>query len=298
MIKKKIRYIEQIQNSNFETSFQSITMNNLFTTFFAFTVFISFSVKSQSFDNPESITFDEATDSYYISNIGNGEILKINKTGKKTSFVSGYSSFLGIKLHDGVIYSAEDNKSGDDFIRGFNISTGELVFSLRIPDTKQLNDIEFDSKGNLYVSDREGHKIFKVSISNTSYKILDDTINTPNGLYFDNKKNRLLVCNTIDKSVVYEIDIESGKTALVVKTDYPHLDGITMDKNGLIYLTSWSIDWKNSILLKYDDKKFTEIATNSNGMADIEYNQKTNTIDIAQLFDNSVLHFNLLNKKK
>lgn len=273
-------------------------MNNFSTTFFVFFVCISFSVKSQSFDTPESITFDEATDSYYISNIGSGEILKIDKTGIKTSFVSGYTSFLGVKLHDGVIYSAEDNKSGDDFIRGFDVSTGKLVFSLSIPNTKQLNDIEFDNKENLYVSDREGHIIYKVSISDASYETLDDTINTPNGLYFDNKKNRLLVCNTIDKSVVYAIDIESKKTTLVVKTNYPHLDGITMDKDGLLYLTSWSIDWKNSILLKYEGKEFTEIATNSNGMADIEYNQKTNAIDIAQLFDNSILHFNLLNKKK
>lgn len=258
---------------------------------------ISFSGKSQSLDNPESVTFDKATGSYYVSNIGNGEILKIDKTGAKTSFISGYTSFLGVKLHNGVIYSAEDNKSGDDFIRGFDISTAELVFSLRISNTKQLNDIEFDNAGNLYISDREGHTIFKVSIGNKSYEILNNTINTPNGLYFDTKKNRLLVCNTVDKSAVYEIDLESKKTTVVVKTDYPHLDGITMDKSGSIYLTSWSINWKNSILLKYKDKEFTEIVTNSNGMADIEYNQKTNAIDVAQLFDNSVLHFNLLNKK-
>lgn len=272
-------------------------MNSLSTTFFVFIICISFSVKSQSFDNPESITFDEATDSYYVSNIGSGEILKIDKTGKKTSFVSGYTSFLGAKLHNGVIYSAENNKSGDDFVRGFDISTAELVFSLRIPNTKQLNDIEFDNTGNLYISDREGNTIFKVSIDNKSYEILDNTINTPNGLYFDIKKNRLLVCNTIDKSAVYEIDLESKKTTLVVKTNYPHLDGVTMDKNGSIYLTSWSIDWKKSILLKYNSNEFIEIATNSNGMADIEYNQKTNAIDVAQLFDNSILHFNLSNKK-
>ncbi|EZH72969.1 hypothetical protein ATO12_18285 [Aquimarina atlantica] len=272
-------------------------MNNFSITFFVFVMCISFSGKSQSFNTPESITFDEATDSYYVSNIGNGEILKIDKTGIKTSFVSGYTSFLGVKLHNGVIYSAEDNKSGDDFVRGFDVSTGKLVFSLRIPNTKQLNDIEFDNAGDLYISDREGHTIFKVSIDHKSYEILNNTINTPNGLYFDAQKNRLLVCNTIDKSEVYEIDLESKKTTLIVKTNYPHLDGITMDKSGLIYLTSWSIDWKNSILLKYDSKEFTEIATNSNGMADIEYNQKTNSIDVVQLYDNSVLHFNLSNKK-
>ncbi len=250
-------------------------------------------VKSQRFDKPESITFDKKTNSYFVTNVGSGEILKIDEAGNIHDFISGYVSFLGIKLHKGVLYCAENKKSGDDVVRGFEKETGKLVFSLSIPGTKQLNDIEFDNKGKLYVTDRIGNKVYRINIDKRSFEIIDTTINTPNGLYFDKKNNRMLICNTIDSCSIYQYDLKTGKLSTIVHTSYPHLDGLTMDKKGTIYVTSWSADWKNSLLLKYDGEKFTEILTNKHGMADIEFNKKTNSIDIANYFDNSVTHLKL-----
>ncbi len=252
-------------------------------------------VKSQKFDKPESITFDKKTNSYFVTNVGSGEILKIDKEENIHDFISGYVSFLGVKLHKGVLYSAENKKSGDDVVRGFEKETGKLVFSLSIPDTKQLNDIEFDNKGKLYVTDRIENKIYRIDIDTRNFSIIDTTINTPNGLYFDKKNNRMLICNTVDSCSIYQYDLKTGKVSTIVNTSYPHLDGLTMDKKGHIFVTSWSADWKSSLLLKYDGEKFTEILTNKHGMADIEFNKKTNSIDIANYFDNSVTHLKLDN---
>jgi len=248
---------------------------------------------SQKFDKPESITFDKKTGDYFVTNVGSGDILKIDKEGNTKAFISGYVSFLGIKLHRGILYCAENKKTGNDFVRGFDKETGKLVFSLSIPNTKQLNDIEFDNKENLYVTDRIGNKVYKVSIKKRAYEVIDSTINTPNGLYFDKKNNRMLICNTIDSCSIYSFDLKTDKISTIVNTNFPHFDGITMDKKGNIYLTSWSIDWKSSILYKYDGKNFTELLKNKNGMADIEFNEKTNCIDIANYFGNSVTHFKL-----
>ncbi|MCF6240343.1 MAG: SMP-30/gluconolactonase/LRE family protein [Bacteroidales bacterium] len=250
-------------------------------------------VTAQKFDKPESITFDKKTERYFVSNVGSGKILKIDKEGNTETFVSGYVSFLGIKLHKGILYSAENKKSGDDFIRAFDKETGKLMFSLSIPNSKQLNDIEFDNKGNLYVTDRVGNKIYKVSIKNKNFEIIDTTINTPNGLYFDKKNMRMLICNTIDSCSIYSFDLKTNKISTIVNTSFPHFDGITMDNKGNIYLTSWSIDWKSSVLYKYTGKNFAELLKNKNGMADIEFNKKTYCIDIANYFANSVTHFKL-----
>lgn len=250
---------------------------------------------SQKLDKPESITFDKKTNSYFVSNVGSGEILKIDDEGNIKPFVSGYVSFLGLKLHHGIIYCAENKKEENDFIRGFEKTTGKLVFSLSIPNSKQLNDIEFDNKENLYVTDRIGNKVYKVSLKKRTFEIIDSTINTPNGLFYDKKNNRMLLCNTIDSCSIYSIDLSKNKISTIIDTNFPHFDGITMDKEENIYLTSWSIDWKASILYKYSDKNFTELLKNKNGMADIEFNKKTNCIDIANYFGNSVTHFKLAN---
>ncbi len=260
-------------------------------------VVMSALVNAQLYDRPESITYDAGDDSYFVSNVvGNGTILKLDKSSNVRVFVSGYVSFIGIKLHDGVIYASENRKEEDDWVRGFNKVTGKEVFALRIPGTKQLNDIEFDGKGNLYVSDRMGHKVFRVNVRTRTYEVIDSTIDTPNGIFFDKKKNRLLICNTVEKCNVYEYDLSADKphARVLLKTDFPHLDGITMDEAGNLYLTSWSLDWKTSRLLRYDGREFKVILENHKGMADIEFNPYTNSIDIANLLDDSVEHFRVV----
>ncbi len=207
-------------------------------------IIFSLSAYAQSFSNPESVTFDKKTNSLFVSNAKTGSILKVDKNEITSSFISGYSSFLGIKIYKGVIYSAENIENGDDFVRGFSKITGKQVFSMSIPNTIQLNDIEIDNKGNLYVSDRGDNKIYKINLKNKTYELINNTIQTPNGLYFNKKYNSLLVCNTIEKSNVYKIDLNTNKTKLLVNSNYPNFDGITVDKKGVIYITSWSLDWK------------------------------------------------------
>lgn len=253
----------------------------------------SFSINSQSLNNPESVTYEKKTNSYFVSNVKSGDIQVIDKNGLISTFISGYSSFLGIKIYKGIIYCAEDNENGNDFIRGFCRKTGKLVFSLPIPKTIQLNDIEVDKRGNLYASDRGANKIYKINLKNKKYTVIDSTIKTPNGLYYNRKKNSLLICNTVEKSSIYEIDLRTKKTKLLINTGYPNLDGITVDNNGLIYLTSWSLNWEKSLLLKYDGKQFYELLTNNSGMADIEYNKKNKAIEIAKYIDNSIMSYKL-----
>ena len=256
-------------------------------------ILFSLSANSQSFSNPESVTFDKKTNSLFVSNAKAGSILKVDQNGITSSFISGYSSFMGVKIYQGVIYSAENIENGDDFVRGFSKITGKQVFSISIPNTVQLNDIEIDNEGNLYVSDRGDNKIYKINLRNKTYELINTTIQTPNGLYFNKKYNSLLVCNTIKKSNIYKIDLNTNKTELLVNSNYPHFDGITADEKGVIYITSWSLNWRKSILLKYDGEKFHELLINNFGMADIEYNCKNNTLEIAKYWDNSVMSYKL-----
>ncbi|MFC2111215.1 YncE family protein [Bacteroidota bacterium] len=270
-------------------------MTNFQTIIITLIILIPISTFSQEFNNPESVVFDSETNSYFVSNNGNGTILQIDTSKKTTIFKEGLSGLLGIKIFKDIVYVAEDVKSGDDVIHGFDKFSGEEVFVKSIPNSKQLNDIEIDNKGNLYVSDRKDHKIYKINLKKKNYEVfVDSLIKTPNGLYFEKKSKRLFVCNTIDKSEIFEVNIKTGKTILICKTYYSHFDGITIGSNGFIYVTSWSEDWKESKLLKYDGKTFTEILSNKNGMADIYFNKKKNCIEIANFYKNTISSFKLL----
>lgn len=256
-------------------------------------VIVTHSAYAQIFSNPESVTYDKKTSSLFVSNTKNGSILKVDENGIISAFVSGYSSFMGLKTYNGVLYVAENVENGDDFVRGFSKLSAKEVFTISIPNTVQLNDVEIDHLGNLYVSDRGDNKIYKINLINKSYKTINNTIQTPNGLCFNKTQNSLLVCNTVKNSNIYEIDLDTNETKLFATSDYSHFDGITLDKKGVIYLTSWSLDWKNSVLLKYDEGKFQEILTNQFGMADIEYNPTKNALEITKYWDNGVMTYKI-----
>ena len=190
--------------------------------------------------SPESVDYDPKTKTFFISNHGAGRIFK--KQGDNLQvFVKGYSAFMGVKVHDDMVYAAEDVNGGDDKIRGFDSALGAQKFFLSIPNTGQLNDIEI--VGNyLYVTDRARGGIYKINLTSKEYSTIDETITTPNGLWFDTANKRLLVCNTIAKSSIYTIDITTDEVSSLVKTNYPHLDGIAVDDKGNIYCTSLSLN--------------------------------------------------------
>lgn len=237
--------------------------------------------------NPESVCYLENTKTHIVSNYGNGSIVKV-EGNKKKAFVSGYSPFMGIAYQDGKVYVAEDVETGDDYIRVFDVKTTKELSAIKVIGSQQLNDVVLDSKGNLYVSDRNDHKIYKIDLKQGSYEVISENmINTPNGLYLLEKENKLLVCNTVLESSVYSLDLSSLEMALVHSTNYPHFDGITVDNQGNIYVSSWAADWSSSKLLKFVDGKPTVVYEN-NGMADISYNPTTNKIDVANFYENAI----------
>ena len=244
--------------------------------------------------SPESVDYDPKTKTFFISNHGAGRIFK--KQGDNLQvFVKGYYAFMGVKVHDAMVYAAEDVKGGDDKIRGFDSTSGAQKFFLSIPNTGQLNDIEI--VGNyLYVTDRARGGIYKINLTSKDYSTIDENITTPSGLWYDTANKRLLVCNTIAKSSIYAVDITTDEVSNLVKTNYSHLDGIAVDEKGNIYCTSWSFSWEDSQLIRYDGEAFTVLRENTDGMADISYNATLKQLDIANYYANDITHFKIEEK--
>ena len=242
-------------------------------------------------NSPESVDYDPKTKTFFISNYRSGRIYK--QQGEQLNvFVEGYTSFMGVKVHNEILYVAEDLSGSSDKIRGFEIGTGAEKFLLRIPNTGQLNDVEIIGE-DLYVTDRQENKIYKINISTKDYTVIDDTIITPNGLWHDATNNRLLVCNTIADSSIYAIDLATNELSTVVTSTFSHFDGIAMDTKGNIYISSWSLNWEASNLIRYDGASFTSLLGNTDGMADISFNAVLNQIDIANFYKNTITHYKI-----
>jgi len=275
-------------------------MKNYFL-FFGLLFSLHVKVFPQELKTPESAVFDQETNTLFVSNLGNQNIQQKKGDGSYTLFVDVKATCLGIAIYNHVVYVATNKaggEDGDNRIYGYDMATREQVFSLRIDHSKELNDLAFDRSGNLYVSDRGGHVVYKVDVRGQTYSVLvaKNVINTPNGLYYDERAKRLLVCNTIENSSIYSVQVKTGQTRLLLTTGYPHLDGLVVDKHGDIYLTSWSADWGTSTLLRYKKGlkgKAAELQVNKKGMADMNYCKGNNSLVIANWYDNSVSYFKL-----
>lgn len=218
------------------------------------------SVYAQAFEvkglkTPESFIADPTTGNYFISNINgnptekdnNGFITKLDRTGKiiKLKFVEGGKD--GVTLHapkgltiiDNVLYVTDIGT-----VKSFDKETGNPVFNLDLTEVSPafLNDLTHDSDGNLYVTDMVANMILKIETRNaqkTSILVKDPLLGGPNGIVFNPQTGNLIVASR-DTGSILEVD-PTGQIRLLLKSKgLKKLDGIDLDDEGNIYISSFS----------------------------------------------------------
>lgn len=261
-------------------------MKNYYFILHAF-LFATASLYSQELELPESATYDVGTKSFYISNVKSKNIIKQNEKGTKSVFAQVDAQCLGLTILNNTLFVV-----ADDQILGYDIKTQKNTFTLAINEAKQLNDITTDGIGNLFVSDKGDHNIYKINIKDKKYNKLlkPNSIKCPNGLYYDKASKVLLVCNTVDNSSIYTVDTKSGEIISQFATNYSNFDGLAVDKLGNIYVTSWSKDWKTSKLLQFGKtaKQPKILLSNSKGISDLDYNPFLNQLIMVFSFEGKI----------
>ena len=78
-------------------------------------------VFSQSYNSPESVDYDINTNTYFISNSGNGQILSLDANQNLTVFVSNINSGgpHGLEVVGNKLYACSGSR-----LLGFDINTG------------------------------------------------------------------------------------------------------------------------------------------------------------------------------
>ena len=209
-------------------------------------------------NTPECAIHDTKADIYIVSNI-NGNPLGKDKAGF-ISRVAPSGEILELKWIDGgaegvtlnapkglaivgdTLYAADVNA-----IRKFHRVTGKPTGVIEIKGSSFLNDLASGPDGKVYVSDSGfgGDKdaprtdaVYEIS-TDDSVKALSkgEEVPNPNGLLVT--AGGLLVC-TWNSGELLWARAREGRERLVAKLPKNQLDGIVVDKDGSLLITSWA----------------------------------------------------------
>ena len=251
-------------------------------------------LKSQDFVVPESASYDPVQKRYFISNYGDGNIIEIDSNGVKHYFKKGLTKSLGIIVRENVLYVISDFKK----VSGFSLTDSSTVLEIMINEATFLNDITSDKQDHLYVTDSNAKKIYRININSKSYSTFwDSDLNGPNGSLYNKRTHSIIVCNFTEKALIQSINLNDSTISTLASTEFDNLDGLTIDKQGNIYVSSWAPGsfkdgfTKKGTIYKYDNSfKNTPqlIISNLHGPADIFYNTHKNELVIPLFLDNNV----------
>jgi sugar lactone lactonase YvrE len=190
---------------------------------------------AQSYNNPESIAYDQVADRYFVSNKSGNTIVQLDLNEKVTPFVSDdLNGPKGLLIVGDTLISVNNTS-----VQGFLLSDASRVFNVLIDGAVFMNDVTSDSKGSLYVSDTGAGKVYQISLKTGEYSTIVDSLVNPNGLLYDSKRNAILICNWGQNAKIQSFNLTDSTLSDLITTDWSNLDGLACDAAGNIYVSSW-----------------------------------------------------------
>lgn len=211
---------------------------------------------------PETVVHDPKQDLYFVSCMvgnptaldNNGEIRIIDPANPKVSrpFIKGGMGDITLHGPKGMAVDGNTLWVADiDSLRAFDTSSGQQtsVIDLKQHGAIAINDIAIDSEHTIYVSDprlvfdHQGgsthvgvDRIFAVSTKgDVRTVVLSPKLFQPNGLAWDNEKQRLLVAPIQSKDIL-AIDPNHGAITIAA-TSKGRFDGIEILPDGQIIVS-------------------------------------------------------------
>jgi hypothetical protein len=254
---------------------------------------LSFITQAQTFNAPESVVYDEINNRYLVSNAGTGmsggSIVAVDRNTLTTStFISsGVSSPKGMIILNDYLYFTDVTS-----IKKADLTTAVVVATYPISGAVFCNDL-LHVNGLLYISDSQAHRIYKYNLATEILESVIDPpiIQNPNGLAFDTLNNRIVFVSYRPNSPVQGISLHNDSVFLIASTPIGNLDGVAFDKQGNIYISSWST---NSIYTSDGSccDPFHEFATGFAGPADFII-ATNDTMVIPNFLNNNVVYYKI-----
>ncbi len=240
------------------------------------------------YSGPESVEYDPVGDRYFVSCNDDNSIKQRAQDGTVSAFVNNAGgSPYGIELKGDTLFA---NVGG--VIRGFLTSDGSEVFELDLGGSF-LNGLTTDGHF-LYAADFSEQKVFKVDPdAGTFSTLVANTVQTPNGCVYDPALGKLWVAFWGSNARIKSYDVNTGAELSTFTTALGNIDGITLDCDGRILVSSWTPNRISRFENTFAAPAETLIGTGLSSPADIDYdvvhsrvcipNGGTNTVIVPQV---------------
>jgi sugar lactone lactonase YvrE len=184
---------------------------------------------------PETAIYDAERKVFYVSNYdayrfsytgGAQHLSKLSTVGEviEAEWVGDLSNPTGMAWCGGKLLVVE--RAG---IAEIDVDAGEVVSRTPIPGARFLNDIAVDSAGAAYVSDSNGHVIYRIADGSVEAWLSGDQIRQPNGLHISGGKLYIGINSDVSVKV---IDLETKEIETLVRFDRGVIDGIEGSAGG------------------------------------------------------------------
>lgn len=231
--------------------------------------------KSQAYSGPESVEMDYANNRWLIANHNNGTVIARDMNGNFSAFASGVTNGpYGIEILGNTLYCC--NGTG---LKGFDLTTGANTFNLSM-GANFLNGICSDGVNNLYVTDFNAKKIYRVNVTNSTFNVfVTGLTKSPNGIIYEAANSRLVFVNWGTNAPINKVNLSDSLVSTLANTTLTNIDGIAADAYGNYYVSTWG----NNSVRKYSSNFTvgpTTVITGLSSPADMFYNTVTDTLAI------------------
>jgi len=215
--------------------------------------------------NPEGIEYNKNDQTFLLSSINAGPIVKVNFDGTYKPFTSGENfplSTAGLQIdykHNRLLVAGfngteimdeDPSTKGASFLRIYNLESGliekDINLSSVAPEAAAYfaNDIAVDNDGNVYISDWYAGLIYKVDFEGNPsvfWRNKTGITSGPNGLDFNSDGYLLVSILSVNNKGLYsdyglvKIPLDNPSLAKLVNIEevgYTGFDGMVLNSNG------------------------------------------------------------------
>jgi len=144
---------------------------------------------------------------------------------------------------------------------------------------------------DVYITDFLDPKIYHYDIDDDNLNILIDNLTfTPNGIFYDDIQNRILVLSWQSQAPIYELNLADTSISIIKVTNLGYLDGIAMDNNGDFYVSAWSNNAINKFNSDFSGNP-TVVLSGMDNPADIYFNRNLNVLAVPNSGNSSTVIF-------
>lgn len=236
---------------------------------------------STTLKGPESVLYDSASNSLYVSSMNAGTIVRMDTSGKviHKDWVTGLTSNKGSALFNGLLYTAETAA-----VAVIDVEKASVVKRIPVEGAVMLNDLAIDARGVIYVTDTRAGKVYR--IENDQPLVYLENMPGANGLLTVNSTLYVATSTSFLK-------VDAAKSVTTIADGFESgLDGIVMiapnefvlsNYKGILYYVN--AGGTKQILL---DTRANKIMSN-----DISYNSETKTLYVPSFSTNCVIAYKI-----